>query len=135
MRQLLLLVLTPSNLLTSLRFIEEETYREYTTFLKSFRKFFVLFLILHFFLWETYEVYVPKSGAETFFVPTTAGLCIFRKLIWLLLIPTDRWLNGIQPQSSSTFFSETKGCKGGQKLCALITFPNIWERTASWNCI
>lgn len=50
MRQLLLLVLTPSNLLTSLRFIEEETYREYTTFLKSFRKFFVLFLILRFFL-------------------------------------------------------------------------------------
>lgn len=68
------------------------------------------------------------------FVPISAGLYIFRKLIWLLLKATVLLALGfsrIRPRSSSTFFSETKGCKGGQKLYALIPFPNIWERTAS----
>lgn len=69
-----------------------------------------------------------------FFVPIRAGFYILRKLIWLLQKATVLLALGfgrIWPRSSSTFFCETKGCKGGQKLDALIPFPNIWERTAS----
>lgn len=82
------------------------------------------------------KVSIPGSRAEMFFVRISAGFHILRKVIWLLQKATVLLALGrIRPQSSSTFFCETKGCKGGQKLNALIPFPNIWERTASWNCI
>jgi len=69
-----------------------------------------------------------------FFVPLRAGLYFSEKLAWLLLkaaVLLALGVSRIRPHSSSTFFSETKGCKGGQKLHALIPIPNIWERTAS----
>lgn len=75
-----------------------------------------------------------RSRAAILFVPRSTGLYFFSKLLWLLLKAREFLALGfsrIRPRSSSTFFSETKGCKGGQKLSALIPFPNIWERTAS----